>query len=107
MGQARASGRAVRLPVPLLHSHDAAEVCFGVSLEADAPTDASGAHGRLLDQVRQLGHGDHGRMERGGHGLPKISRGPAMPYPSTPCGQTTPGPYGRLLPLWTPLAVRL
>jgi hypothetical protein len=26
----------------------------------------------------------HGRMARGGHGLPKVSPGPAMPDPSTP-----------------------
>jgi hypothetical protein len=32
----------------------------------------------------------HGRMARGGHGLPKVSVGPAMPYPSMPCGQATP-----------------
>jgi hypothetical protein len=32
----------------------------------------------------------HGRMARGSHGLPKVSLGPAMPYPSTPCGRTTP-----------------
>jgi hypothetical protein len=38
-------------------------------------------------------------MARGGHGLPKVSPGPAMPYPSMPCG--------RLLPLWSPHAVRL
>jgi hypothetical protein len=31
----------------------------------------------------------HGRMARGGHGLPKVSLGPAMPYPSTPCGWPT------------------
>jgi hypothetical protein len=24
-------------------------------------------------------------MVRGGHGLPKLSLGPAIPYPSTPC----------------------
>jgi hypothetical protein len=27
---------------------------------------------------------------RGGHGLPKVSPGLAMPYPSTPCRQATP-----------------
>jgi hypothetical protein len=26
----------------------------------------------------------YGRMARGGHGLPKVLLGPAMPYPSTP-----------------------
>jgi hypothetical protein len=30
------------------------------------------------------------RMERGGHGLPKVSPVPAMPYPSTPCGWVNP-----------------
>jgi hypothetical protein len=32
----------------------------------------------------------HGRMGRGGHGIPKVSPGPAMPDPSMPCGQATP-----------------
>jgi hypothetical protein len=32
----------------------------------------------------------HGRMARGGHGLPKVSLGPVMPDPSTPCGRPTP-----------------
>jgi hypothetical protein len=27
---------------------------------------------------------------RGGHGHPKVSLGPTMPYPSKPCGQATP-----------------
>jgi hypothetical protein len=43
-------------------------------------------------------------MARGGHGLPKVLPGPAMPYPSTPCGRAA---CGRLLPFWTPHAVRL
>jgi hypothetical protein len=29
-------------------------------------------------------------MARGGHGLPKVSCGPAMPKPYTPCGRATP-----------------
>jgi hypothetical protein len=29
-------------------------------------------------------------MARGGHGLPKVSSWPAMPYSSTPCGLVTP-----------------
>jgi hypothetical protein len=29
-------------------------------------------------------------MARGAHGLPKVSAGPAMPYPSTYSGQATP-----------------
>jgi hypothetical protein len=28
-------------------------------------------------------------MARGGHGIPKVSPGPAMPDPSTPCGRAT------------------
>jgi hypothetical protein len=60
------------------------------------------------------------RMARGGHGLPKVILGPAMPDPSTPCGGPPLGwaekayrvssrlvPCGHLLPLWTPHAVRL
>jgi hypothetical protein len=33
----------------------------------------------------------HGRMARGGYELPKGSHGPAMPYPSTPCGRAARG----------------
>jgi hypothetical protein len=29
-------------------------------------------------------------MARGGHGLPKLSLGPAIPYSSKPCRKTTP-----------------
>jgi hypothetical protein len=49
-------------------------------------------------------------MAGGGHGLPKVSSKPAIPYPSTPCGRVTPAEqtaYGRLQPLWAPHAVRL
>jgi hypothetical protein len=67
-------------------------------------------------------HEKHVRMARGGDGLPKVSPRPAMPNPSTPCGRAAyERPYGRfnggpparratcgrLLPLWTPHAVRL
>jgi hypothetical protein len=31
----------------------------------------------------------HGRMARGGHGLPKVSPWPALLYLSMPCGQAT------------------
>jgi hypothetical protein len=73
----------------------------------------------LLPLHITLSPSHHGRMARGGHGLPKVSSGPAMPDPSMPCGQATPddrfrvgSPAGwaacsRLLPLWTPHAVRL
>jgi hypothetical protein len=40
----------------------------------------------LLSAVTECGHG---RMARGGHGHPKVSLGPAMTDPSTPCGQAT------------------
>jgi hypothetical protein len=66
----------------------------------------------------------HGRMARGGHRLPKISPGPAMPNPPTPCGQAIPKtfqgwparrgglptgwvPSDCLLPHWTSHAERL
>jgi hypothetical protein len=29
-------------------------------------------------------------MARGGHGLPYVTPGPTLPYPSMPCGRTTP-----------------
>jgi hypothetical protein len=29
-------------------------------------------------------------MAKGIHGLPKVSPGPALPYPSMPCGRATP-----------------
>jgi hypothetical protein len=32
----------------------------------------------------------HGRMAKGGHGLPKLSPGPAMPDHFMPCGRATP-----------------
>jgi hypothetical protein len=34
---------------------------------------------------------DHGRTARSGHGLPKVSPGPAILYSSMPCGRATPG----------------
>jgi hypothetical protein len=37
----------------------------------------------------------YGRVARGGYGLPKVSPGPAMFYPSTPCRRATPE-----RPLW-------
>jgi hypothetical protein len=47
----------------------------------------------------------HGRMTRGGHGLPKVLPGSTMPHPSTPCGRVTPETACvRLLTLWTPYA---
>jgi hypothetical protein len=42
----------------------------------------------------------HGRMARGGHGLPKVSVGLAMPDPSTPCGRPAAicHPFGHPMP---------
>jgi hypothetical protein len=46
-------------------------------------------------------------MARGGHGLPKVSLGPAMPYPSTSRGRATPGAgQGGLWPSSTPLDIQ-
>jgi hypothetical protein len=41
-------------------------------------------------------------MARGGHGLPKALPGPAIPYPSTPYGWTTPEMALRLFPFNSP-----
>jgi hypothetical protein len=64
----------------------------------------------------------HRHMAWAGPGLPKVSSGPAMPYPSSPYGRATlETAHGRfkgglpirlaardhLLPLWTPHAARL
>jgi hypothetical protein len=43
------------------------------------------------------------RTGRGIHGLPKVSCGPALPDPYTPCGRLG---GGRLLPPWIPLPAR-
>jgi hypothetical protein len=42
-----------------------------------------------------------GRNARGGHGLPKVSPGPATPYHSMPCGQATPGTVLQLFQGWS------
>jgi hypothetical protein len=39
---------------------------------------------------KHIGGVGHGRMARCGHGLPKVSPGPAKPYPSMPWGRVTP-----------------
>jgi hypothetical protein len=44
--------------------------------------------------------GGHRHMVRGGHGLPKVSPGPAMPDPSTSCGRATPEKALRLFQGW-------
>jgi hypothetical protein len=42
----------------------------------------------------------HGCMARGGHGLPKVSLGPAIPYASTPFGRATPETTLQLFQGW-------
>jgi hypothetical protein len=64
----------------------------------------------------------HRRMAGDGHGLLKVSLGPTMPYPSTPCGRPPlkrphgcfrgghlqgKRPWAVFLPLWIPHDVRL
>jgi hypothetical protein len=56
-------------------------------------------------------HSYQARTERSIHGLPRVSCGPAMPNPYTPCGRATPQMAGRaacghLLSHWIPLPVR-
>jgi hypothetical protein len=49
------------------------------------------AHGVTINRaMRSWGRGyqEHGHMARGSHGLPKVSLGHAMPYPSMPCGRS-------------------
>jgi hypothetical protein len=41
-------------------------------------------------------------MARGGHGFPKVSLWPTIPYLSTPCGRPTPGTTLPLLPVFYP-----
>jgi hypothetical protein len=75
----------------------------------------------ILTKIRTK-EAEHGYMAVGGHGLPKVSPGPAIPYPFMPCGgPPLKRPYGhfrggplngqaacgRLVPPWTPRAVRL
>jgi hypothetical protein len=42
----------------------------------------------------------HGRMAKGGLGLPKVSLGTAICYPCMPCGQTTSETTLRLFQGW-------
>jgi hypothetical protein len=75
----------------------------------------------MKNEYGNLGR-SHVRMARGAHGLSKVSPGPAMPYPFTPCGrEPLKRPHGnlrsrppvgwaasgRLLILLTPHGVRL
>jgi hypothetical protein len=46
--------------------------------------------GLLLFTVKQIKSSKHRRRARGGQGLPKVSLGLAMPYPSMPCRRATP-----------------
>jgi hypothetical protein len=42
------------------------------------------------DRVNTWLRDTRANIARGGHGLPKVVPGLAMPYPSTPCGRATP-----------------
>jgi hypothetical protein len=44
-----------------------------------------GENERNGKEIREEKKRKHGRMIRGGNGLPRVSPGPAMPYPSTAC----------------------
>ena len=74
---------------------------------------------REVAEIRRFLYLLHRRMAMGGHGLPKVSPGPAMPDPAgglplkrpnshfrggPPVGQVT---CSCLLPLWTPHAIHL
>jgi hypothetical protein len=50
----------------------------------EAKTGKKNYHGREIIGQR------HRRIARGGHEVPKVSLGPALPKPSSPCGQATP-----------------
>jgi hypothetical protein len=59
----------------------------------------------VKDKWAEGWEGRHRRMGRGGHGLPKVSPGAAMPTLLRPLERQA--AFGRLLPFWTPHAVRL
>jgi hypothetical protein len=70
---------------------------------------ASTKHRTISCEINCTLHLPIGRMARGSHGLPKV---PAMPPPCPTLLRSVGGPplkqpYGRLLPLWTPHAIRL
>jgi hypothetical protein len=46
---------------------------------------------------------EHRHMARVGHALPKVSLGPTVPYPSTPCGRATPETTLRSVAVFYPL----
>jgi hypothetical protein len=79
-----------------------------------------GIPGAMMSRRGPQGSMEHRRMAWGGHKLSKISLGPTMLDPSTPCGQANPEmalqPFragvgqlacSRFLPPWTPHAVCL
>jgi hypothetical protein len=67
---------------------------FYVRIKSNSHQNVSGngvpyAHLSRIVNMRE-GERCHGRMARGGHGVPKVSPGTAMPYPFTLCGRATP-----------------
>jgi hypothetical protein len=60
---------------------------------------------RFVHYIIYIPNGESlGRIAMGGHELPKVLRGPAMPYMSMPCGQVA---CSCLLLPWTPSAICL
>jgi hypothetical protein len=59
------------------------------------------AWGRRTEEGKKERGIEHGRMARGGHGLPKVSPRPAIPYPSTPCGWAIPETAVRPVQGWS------
>jgi hypothetical protein len=79
------------LAIPFLnlqHNVDQDKITSGIVVTGDYQKQE--ARLRLLFSSDVITQTRHGRMARGGHGLPKVSRRPDMPYPSTPCGRATP-----------------
>jgi hypothetical protein len=56
--------------------------------------------GQGVEQFTRASDKQHGRMARGGHGLPNVSPGPAMPDSFMLCGQTTPETALQLFQGW-------
>jgi hypothetical protein len=63
-------------------------VIWEVMVGHGAPRQMSGKAVHSFDVEWKEGN-VHGRTAMGGHGIFKVSVGPAMPYPSTPCWRAT------------------
>jgi hypothetical protein len=87
----------------------AVRLCFSLCKLLNETTASFGEVGNERERIVAVSK--HRRIARGGHGLPKVSTRPAMPYPSMPCRRATLPTErvacGRLPPFWTPHAIRL